>query len=225
VELDDAYCTGSSIMPQKKNPDALEVIKGKAVYAQGMVVALSSLGNSLFAGYNRDSQWSKYPAMDVIDECKPALKVMKEIITSLTFNRDVALGYCEKAFIAATDVMEWLVQDHLLPLREAKIAVEKAVASSEQEGAERISPQALRRALGGMKKSVSFKDQDVVSCQMPKRVIQARVAEGGPSPQTLRTGLNRFKRALKKQRGWLENRINQIEQAQKEIKKITSSLS
>ena len=67
VELDDAYCTGSSIMPQKKNPDALEVIKGKAVYTRGMVVALSSLGSALFAGYNRDSQWSKYPVMDVID--------------------------------------------------------------------------------------------------------------------------------------------------------------
>ena len=225
VELDDAYCTGSSIMPQKKNPDALEVIKGKAVYAQGMVVALSSLGSSLFAGYNRDSQWSKYPVMDVVDECKPALKVMKEIITSLTFNRDVALGYCDKAFIAATDVMEWLVQEHSLPLREAKVAVEKAVTYSEQEGAERIGPQALKRALGEMNKSVSFKGQDVVSCQVPERVIRKRVVEGGPSPQTLRTGLNRFKRSLKKQRGWLENRINQIEQARKEVKKIISSLS
>ena len=163
--------------------------------------------------------------MDVIDECKPALKVMKEIISSLTFNRDVALEYCEKAFIAATDVMEWLVQTHSLPLREAKIAVEKAVAYSEQEGTEKINPQALKRALSEMKKSVSFNDRDVVSCQIPKRVIRERVVEGGPSPKTLGTGLNRFQRSLKKQRGWLENRINQIEQAQKEIKKISKALS
>ena len=225
VDLDDAYCTGSSIMPQKKNPDPLEVIKGKAAYVQGMVVALSSLGSSLFVGYNRDSQWSKYPIMDVIDECKPALKMMKEIITTLTFNREVARQYCEKGFIAATDVMEWLVQAHSLPLREAKVAVEKAVAYSEKEGAEKVTPQALRRALGGMKRAVSFKDQDVISCQVPERVIRERAVQGGPSPQTLRAGVNRFKRSLKKQRGWLENRMNQIAQAQKEVKKITGSLS
>ncbi len=225
VKLDDAYCTGSSIMPQKKNPDALEVIKGKASYAQGMAVTLSSLGNSLFVGYNRDSQWSKYPIMDVIDECKPSLKVMKEIITSLTFNREAALTCCERGFIAATDVMEWLVQTHSLPLREAKVAVEKAVAYSERGGSKTITPQALKRALGEMKRAVSFKDSDLSSCQKPKRVIQERVVPGGPSPQTMRTGLNRFKRALKKQRGWLEDRLNQIELAQKEVKKITKSLS
>ena len=225
VELDDAYCTGSSIMPQKKNPDALEVIKGKASYVQGVVVTLSSLGDSLFAGYNRDSQWSKYPVMDVIDECKPALTVMKEIVTSLTFNRETALTLCERGFIAATDVLEWLVKTHSLPLREAKVAVEKAVAYSEKEGSETITPRALKRALGEMKRAVNFKDIEVISCQIPKRVIQQRVVPGGPSPQTMRAGLNRFKRALKKQRGWLEKRLNQIEHAQKEIKKITRSLS
>jgi argininosuccinate lyase len=225
VELDDAYCTGSSIMPQKKNPDALEVIKGKASYVRGMVVALSSLGDSLFAGYNRDSQWSKYPVMDVIDECKPALKVMKGIITSLTCNREAALRSCEKGFIAATDVMEWLVQAHSLPLREAKMVVEKAVAYSEKDGSETITPQALKRALGEMKRALNFKDSDVISCQIPKRVIQGRVVPGGPSPQTVRTGVSSFKRALKKQRGWLENRLDQIEHAQKEVKKITKSLS
>jgi argininosuccinate lyase len=225
VELDDAYCTGSSIMPQKRNPDALEVIKGKASYVKGMAVTLSSLGDSLFAGYNRDTQWSKYPIVDVIDECKPALKVMKDIITSLTFNREAALKCCEKGFIAATDVLEWLVKTHVLPLREAKVAVEKAVAYSEEEGSETITPRALKRSLREIQRTVSFKDRDVISCQKPKRVIQERVAAGGPSPQAMRAGLNRFKRALKKQREWLEKRFNQIEQAQKEVRKITRSLS
>jgi argininosuccinate lyase len=163
--------------------------------------------------------------MDVIDECKPALRVMKEIVSSLTFNREVALEYCGKAFIAATDVMEWLVQTHSLPLREAKIAVEKAVAYSELEGAETITPQALKRALREINKSVSFKDHDVVSCQIPQRVIRERAVEGAPSPQNLRSGLNRFKRSLKKQRGWLESRVTQIDQARKEIKKISKALT
>jgi len=91
---------------------------GKAAYAHGVVMTLLSMGRSLFAGYNRDSQWSKYPVMDVIDECKPSLNVMKEIIISLKFDKKNAYRWCEKAFISATDVVEWLVQKHHLPFRD-----------------------------------------------------------------------------------------------------------
>lgn len=75
VRLNDRHCSGSSIMPQKRNPDSLEVIKAKASFAHGMVVSLLSTGRSLFAGYNRDTQWTKYWIMDVVDECQPALDV------------------------------------------------------------------------------------------------------------------------------------------------------
>jgi argininosuccinate lyase len=224
IQLDDAYCTGSSLMPQKKNPDPLEVIKGKAAYAQGMVVALLSMGKSLFTGYNRDSQWSKYPVMDVVDECKPAPVVMEEIIASLSFNKEVALRCCERAFITATDVVEWLVQKHSLPFREAKVVVEKAVVYSEKEGSEKITFKALKCALSEMKISVSCKEKDLMSSQIPERAIQARKARGGPSPEAVRTEMKQFQLTIKQHTAWLKKKIDHAEQARREIARIITSL-
>lgn len=224
VEIDDAYCTGSSIMPQKKNPDPLEVIKGKAAYAQGMAMAILSSGRSLFAGYNRDSQWSKYPVMDVIDECKPSLAVMGEIIATLKFNKELAYRRCEKGFIAATDVVEWLVHDYHLPFREAKIVVEKAVSYSEKGGHETIQLDSLERALREVKIKMKIKKKDLEECQIPERVLHERKTKGGPSPKELKTEIRLFQKALQRHENWLKEREAKIKKAQAEVHKITRSL-
>jgi len=224
VKLDDAYCTGSSIMPQKRNPGPLEVIKGKAAYAQGMVMALLSMGRSLFAGYNKDSQWSKYPVMDVIDECKPSLTVMEEIIKSLRFDKKAALEWCERAFITATDVVEWLVQKHHLPFRMAKVVVERAVKYSEKEGSEKITFKALKHALKEMKVKIKIKERDVEECQVPERILRGRKVKGGPSPDELKSEIKQFQKALKLHREWLKRKVDQVEHAQAEVKKIVKSL-
>jgi argininosuccinate lyase len=224
VKLDDAYCTGSSIMPQKRNPGPLEVIKGKAAYTQGMVVALLSMGRSLFAGYNKDSQWSKYPVMDVIDECKPSLTVMKEIVKSLRFDKKTALRWCERAFITATDVVEWLVQKHSIPFREAKVVVEKAVKYSEREVNEKITFKALKQALKEMKIKVKIKERDVEECQVPERVLKERKTKGGPSPEVLKGEVAGFQKALKLHKEWLKLKVSQVERAQAEVRKIVKSL-
>lgn len=224
VRLDDAYCTGSSLMPQKRNPDPLEVIKGKAAFAQGMLVALLTLGRSLFAGYNRESQWSKYPLMDVIDECKPSLAVMKELIASLTFNGEAALACCTKAFIAATDVVEWLVQAYAVPFRKAKSVVEKAVIYSEEQGAEHITFSALKRALSEKEVRADISEREVASCQMPKRVLQARKVAGGPAPATVRAEITRLHRTMRGHKRWLKHKRHQIEQAKRAVETLADSL-
>lgn len=224
VQMDDAYCTGSSIMPQKRNPDPLEVIKGKAAYAQGMVMAILSSGRSLFAGYNRDSQWSKYPVMDVIDECKPSLPVMGEIIKSIRFDKEAALKSCEKGFVAATDVVEWLLQKHHLPFREAKIVVEKAVKYSEKGGHETILFDSLKRALGEMKIKIQIKKKDLEECQIPERILKERKTKGGPSPDVLKTEIRLFQNVLRRHENWLKEREARIKKAQAEVNKITRSL-
>lgn len=224
VELDDAYCTGSSLMPQKKNPDPLEAVKGKAAYAHGMAVALLSMGRSLFTGYNRDSQWSKYPLMDAIDECKPALAVMGEIIASLSFNKEAAARSCERAFITATDVVEWLVQEHSLPFREAKVLVEKAVMHSEREGKEKISFRALKRALADMKIKANLREKDLLSCQVPDAVIRARRARGGPSPESVLAEMKAFGQTVRNHEAWLKKKTDQAAQARAEVARIVRSL-
>ena len=224
VQIDDAYCTGSSIMPQKRNPDPLEVIKGKAAYAHGMVMAILSSGRSFFAGYNRDSQWSKYPVMDIIDECKPSLNVMEEIVRTLRFNKKAALKRCEMAFITATDVVEWLVQKYHLPFREAKIIVEKAVKYSERGRSEKITFDSLKQALSEMKIKLTIKEKDVQGCQIPERILKERKTKGGPSPHVLKGEVKRFQKVLQRHRDWLKRKVDQVEEARSEVRKIIKSL-
>jgi argininosuccinate lyase len=183
-------------------------------------MTLLSMGRSLFAGYNRDSQWSKYPVMDVIDECKPSLNVMKEIIISLKFDKKAAYRWCEKAFISATDVVEWLVQKHHLPFREAKVTVEKAVKYSEREGAEKITFKALKQALSEMKIKVKIKEKEVLECQVPERVLKERKAKGGPSPEAVRDEIKQFQKVLQQHKEWLKEKVAQVKKAQAEVKKI-----
>ncbi len=223
LSLNDAYCTGSSLMPQKRNPDPLEAIKGKSAYAQGMLVALLALGRSLFAGYNRESQWSKYPLMDVVEECKPSLPIMKEIIASLTFNREAALESCKRGFVAATDVVEWMVRKHSLPFRKAKMVVEKAVAYSEEQGNEIITSGALKRALADMDIILTFKDRDLALCQQPERVLQARKIKGGPSPSALMHEIELLQKTMRGHVLWLKRKRDHIEKAREEMEEIISS--
>jgi len=173
--LDDAYCTGSSMMPQKRNPDALEIIKAKAANAHGLLTSLLSIGRALFLGYNRDTQWSKYLIMDLIDECLPVPPIMAEIVGSLRIHTDKLSTLCQKGFIAAPDILERLVQDGGLPFRQAKVAVEKAVKYSEAEGGEQISLSALKRSLQEEGISLKMEQRFIPMAQDPQVIVAGRI--------------------------------------------------
>lgn len=135
ITLADAYSTGSSIMPQKKNPAPLEVIKGKTAYATGQLVSLLSLGKANFIGYNNDSQWSKYVIMDLVSECKSAPSVLSGVLETMTVHADVMEAWCHKGCIGATTFMEQMIQESHIPMRQAKITVEKMV----KEGSDQLN--------------------------------------------------------------------------------------
>jgi argininosuccinate lyase len=120
--------------------------------------------------------------------------------------------------------VEWLVQKHSLPFREAKVVVEKAVVYSEKEGSEKITFKALKCALSEMKISVSCKEKDLMSSQIPERAIQARKARGGPSPEAVRTEMKQFQLTIKQHTAWLKKKIDHAEQARREIARIITSL-
>jgi hypothetical protein len=102
--------------------------------------------------------------------------------------------------------------------------VEKAVLYSEKEGSEKITFKALKRAQSEMEVKVNCKEKDLMLCQMPERVIQARKAHGGPSPEALRTEMKQFQQTVKHHKAWLEKKIGHAEQAKAEIAKIVTSL-
>lgn len=182
ITLADQYSTGSSVMPQKKNPDPLEVMKGKAGFAQGQLMSLLSIGKGAFIGYNRDSQWTKYIIMDLVNECLLAPVVMSGVLETMTVHKDVGHMWCTKGFIGTTTVMEQLVQTEGIPMRQAKIMVEKAV-----------------------KESVG---KDIVDVgdpmwQDPKTIISLTKSYGGPGKHSMKATLKKMKQKLSKQKHWL----------------------
>jgi argininosuccinate lyase len=224
IRLNDRHCTGSSIMPQKRNPCSLEVIKAKTSFAHGMVVSLLSAGKSLFMGYNRDTQWTKYWIMDLVDESKPALSVMTDIIRLLQVNKTQMLKRAQEEFLGATPLMEWLVGYGSLPMRKAKMVVEKAVKYSEKEGREKVSYQSLKKALAEMKINIPVKEEDVNEIQRPERVMTQALSFGTPSEKRIKEGIASLRKKVQANGNWLIGKRRGIERAKALIFKMEKEL-
>ena len=199
VRLNDRHCTGSSIMPQKRNPCSLEVIKAKTSFAHGMVVSLLSVGKALFMGYNRDTQWTKYWIMDLVDESKPALSVMTDVIRLLQVNKAQMLKQAQEEFAGATSLMEWMVRHGSLPMRKAKMVVEKAVKYSEKEGKGKVSYQSLKKALAEMKINIPITEQDVEEMQRPERILAQTPSIGTPSEKRVKENIASLQKKVQNQ--------------------------
>jgi argininosuccinate lyase len=118
VEIADAFTTGSSIMPQKKNPDVAELIRGKTGRVYGDLIALLTIMKGLPMTYNRDIQEDKEPLFDAVDTTKNSLQILSEMVRHLRFNRTTMRTHSSKGFSMATDMAEYLVMKGL-PFREA----------------------------------------------------------------------------------------------------------
>jgi len=118
VELPDAFTTGSSIMPQKKNPDVLELTRGKAGRVFGHLMAILTVMKGLPLAYNRDMQEDKEPVFDTVDTVKSCLFVLAEMMPRVRFNRQAMQKATEEGFLTATDLAEYLVRKKM-PFREA----------------------------------------------------------------------------------------------------------
>jgi len=184
VTLSDEYSTGSSIMPQKKNPDPLEVIKAKTSLASGQLQSLISLGKANFVGYNRDSQWAKYLISDLIDECLLAPSVLSGLIETMKVNKDRMLALSEEGFIGTTSLLEQLASHYNLPFRKAKILVEQAIKYS--QGNNKITHNALTKAFKENHLKLSITEKQVIDWQDPLKNIEATNSFGGPGLKSIK---------------------------------------
>ncbi len=127
VTIADRFCTGSSIMPQKKNPDIPELVRGKSGRVVGNLMALMTVIKGLPMTYNRDLQEDKEPVFDSVDTVSQSLAVMGELLSGLSFNRENLAYATERGFMTATDLAEYLVRKNI-PFRQAHAIVGQAVA-------------------------------------------------------------------------------------------------
>jgi argininosuccinate lyase len=225
VRLNDRHCTGSSIMPQKRNPCSLEVIKAKTSFVHGMLVSLVSVGKGLFMGYNRDTQWTKYWIIDLVDESKPVLSVMTDILRLLQVNKTEMSKQAQEEFLGATALMEGLVRRGALPMRKAKMVMEKAVKYSEREGRGKVSYQSLKRALTEMKLDVLMTEKDVEKMQKPEEILAGALSVGVPSEKRVKENITSLQKRIQADKNWLVQKRKGIEKARALISKMEKALS
>jgi argininosuccinate lyase len=224
IRVDDAYSTGSSMMPQKRNPDPLEVMKAKASVAQGLLASLLSIGKALFLGYNRETQWTKYLVMDLVDECLSAPALMGEIILTLKVNWKEMAARTQKGFIAAPELVEQIVQEWKIPFRQAKGAVEKAIRYAEKEGAEAFSLPVLTKALQEEGIKGKLNETFIQKAQEAQVFIAKRAAVGGPSSRSLDQNISRLHQSLQESRRWLNRKVKRQSAAKANLARMERAI-
>jgi argininosuccinate lyase len=183
VTIGDAYTTGSSLMPQKKNPDVCELIRGKTGRLYGNLMAVLTMMKGLPLTYNRDLQEDKEPLFDSTDTLLASLRVMTDLLGHIRVNRQRCAAAASDPMLLATDLVDFLVKKGT-PFREAHHAVGALVALSEKTG----TP---LPALAGKKYGpAAARVFDV------RRALAARTAAGAPSPKNVSAQLARWKKLL-----------------------------
>ena len=185
VTLGDAFCTGSSIMPQKKNPDVPELIRGKTARVYGDLMSLLTLMKGQPLAYNRDNQEDKLPLFDAIDTAKTCLRVFAGLLATMTPNREAMHESALKGFATATDFADYLVRKGI-PFRDAHAVVGRAVRQALDAGAglEELSLEALR----ALEPRIGEDVYDVLSIEGS---VQARNHPGGTAPAQVKAAIDR----------------------------------
>ena len=191
VELDDAYSTGSSIMPQKKNPDVAELVRGKTGRVYGSLITLLTVMKGLPLAYNKDMQEDKEPVFDAIDTVEMCLPVFTAMLDTLTVRRDNMRRAASGGFINATDCADYLVKKGL-PFREAYMIVGRLVHMCLRTG-ETLDTLPLKDF-----RSVSaLFDTDVYQALELKTCVGGRKVYGGPAPDAVQAQIDHIKDFLK----------------------------
>ena len=173
VELPDRYCTGSSMMPQKKNPDVPELVRGKAGRVFGHLQALLTIMKGLPLAYNRDLQEDKIPLFDTVDTVKTSVRIMAEIIHGMEVRKDRMLMAAQDGFMNATDLADYLVERGV-PFRDAHAISGRIVRHCVAKGC-RIGQLSLKD-LKGFSKRI---EKDIYGFLSTESVVNRRRAFGG----------------------------------------------
>jgi argininosuccinate lyase len=190
ITISDAFTTGSSIMPQKKNPDVAELTRGKTGRVYGGLIALLTLMKGLPLAYNRDMQEDKEPLFDAADTVSLSLSVFTEMLKSVAIHKDAMRRAAEDGFITATDLADYLVKKGM-PFREAHEVVGKAVLR-----AIKLQCGLVTMPLAEYKQLSPLIDGDVYEALSVKASVSRRNSYGGTAPENL----NKRLRTLKKRR-------------------------
>lgn len=190
VSIGDAFCTGSSIMPQKKNPDVPELLRGKAGRVNGNLISLLTLMKGQPLAYNKDNQEDKEPLFDTIDTLRGSLRAFADMAPAISVNKANMRAATMKGFATATDLADYLVRKGM-PFRDAHEVVGNAVAS-----AERQSKDIAELTLEELQVFSEVISSDVYDVLTLEGALAARNHIGGTAPAQVREAVKRARTRL-----------------------------
>lgn len=190
IDLPDRFCTGSSIMPQKKNPDVPELIRGKSGRMYGHLMAVLTLMKAQPLAYNKDNQEDKEPLFDAVDTLIDTLAIFAELVRGLRVDAEAMRRAAAEGYATATDLADYLVKRGV-PFREAHEAVARAVRAAEARGCDlaELSLEELR----GFAPQI---EADVYQILTLEGSLAARRHPGGTAPEAVRAAIARIRQEL-----------------------------
>ncbi len=181
IRLSDAFSTGSSIMPQKKNPDAAELVRAKTGRINGSLVALLTIMKGLPLAYSKDMQEDKEQVFDAAENLELAVAAMAGMVRDMTVRVDRMRAAAGSGFSTATDLADWLVREAGLPFRDAHHVTGRAVALAEQKGCD-LADLSLED-LKSIHEAITEKVFDVLTVDAS---VASRTSFGGTAPSEVR---------------------------------------
>ncbi|MCE3251018.1 MAG: argininosuccinate lyase [Cellvibrio sp.] len=194
IDLPDRFCTGSSIMPQKKNPDVPELVRGKTGRVYGHLTALLTLMKSQPLAYNKDNQEDKEPVFDAIDTVKDCLRAFADMVPAIQPRKEKMYEAAKRGFSTATDLADYLVRRGV-PFRDAHEIVGKSVAYGVQTGKD-----LSEMSLAELQQFSTVIEQDVFAVLTLEGSVAARNHIGGTAPAQVKAAVGRAKASMESRR-------------------------
>ena len=192
VQMDDSFASGSSLMPQKKNPDALELIRGKAGRVYGHLVSLLTVLKGLPMTYNKDLQEDKESLFDAVRTAEQCTRMMQKVIDSMRIQPERMLESARKGYLNATELADYLVAKQM-PFREAHHMVGKIVVRASELGIA-LEEMPVRE----FQTFSPLFEEDVYDCLNLSSILARRKERGGTAPATVRQAIRRMRGRIRK---------------------------
>jgi argininosuccinate lyase len=194
--IPDRYVTGSSIMPQKRNPDFAELIRGKAACCQGALSSLLGIQKGAMSGYNREYQLSKYVIMDTFRECLDAPLILGEVINAMIFNRAEMLSKAHQGFMNSADVADVLARKFKLAFRDCYELLALSVKNCETAG--QLTQEGIAKAAEQLGLPIKLSAKDIQLFNSPQFLLKEKRHTGSPSADSVKKMITSQTGALQK---------------------------
>ncbi len=217
VKLPKAWTTGSSIMPQKRNPDLLEVVKGKAGVVMGYAQSLLAINLGNLSGYNRDTQWTKFVLMDAVREVTGVADGLASLVQDLDIQAERMKEATGEGFIEAVDLADMLARERGLPFRTAYRIVSDTVAACEDEGRlvlDRVNT-VLEKA--GQK---PMSESEFAGIADPRQNVRRRKQANGPHPDSVRQTFVSLSAELDELDRWCSDEMRRLDSVRKNVREF-----